>query len=192
MDWRTGQCPVPMSVQRRTSHSRKTEPRSAIIHRTVRCATGLSDVPAEQRLLAPTVDCKKRVTDEQCAQSQSRRARGAPDSEQYMFHGTPDCPVPQEDNLSNGRLSQNPNGWVMWRRTGQCPVAQRTVRCAYRQQPSPTAIWWLGSINTPQPPQLQAFKSSEVFIQIQELAHSLLDTNQKIKASPSPKFTPTT
>jgi hypothetical protein len=32
---------------------------------------------------------------------------------------TPDCPVPQEDNSANGRLLQNPNGWVMWWHTGQ-------------------------------------------------------------------------
>jgi hypothetical protein len=32
--------------------------RSAIIHRTVWCATGLSGAPAEQRLLHATVDCK--------------------------------------------------------------------------------------------------------------------------------------
>ena len=30
-----------------------------------------------------------------------------------------------------------------------CPVAHRTVRCAHRQQSSPTAIWWLRAINTP-------------------------------------------
>jgi hypothetical protein len=34
---------------------------SAIIHRTVRCTTGLSGVPAEQRLPAPTVVCKGTV-----------------------------------------------------------------------------------------------------------------------------------
>jgi hypothetical protein len=32
--------------------------RSAIIHRTVRCATRLSGAPAEQRLLRATVACK--------------------------------------------------------------------------------------------------------------------------------------
>jgi hypothetical protein len=31
----------------------------AIIHRTVRCATGLSDAPAEQRLTRATVDSAK-------------------------------------------------------------------------------------------------------------------------------------
>jgi hypothetical protein len=35
--------------------------RSAIIHRTVRCATGLSGVTAEQRLLRATVDYKSAV-----------------------------------------------------------------------------------------------------------------------------------
>jgi hypothetical protein len=29
-----------------------------------------------------------------------------------------------------------------------CPVAHRTVRCAHRQQPSPTATIWLVAINT--------------------------------------------
>jgi hypothetical protein len=59
------------------------------------------------------------------------------------------CLVPLEDNASNGQLLPNPNGWVTWRRTGQCPVAHWTVRCAHRQQPSPTACWWLRAINTP-------------------------------------------
>jgi hypothetical protein len=45
---------------------RKTEPRSAIIHRIVRCATGLSGVQAEQQLLTPTVNCKSRC-EQQCA-----------------------------------------------------------------------------------------------------------------------------
>jgi hypothetical protein len=61
----------------------------------------------------------------------------------------PDCPVPQGDKASNGQLLPNPNSWVTWRCTGQCPVAHRTVRCAHRQQPSPTACWWLRAINTP-------------------------------------------
>jgi hypothetical protein len=34
--------------------------RSAIIHRTVRCATGLSGEPTEQRLSVPTVDSDSR------------------------------------------------------------------------------------------------------------------------------------
>jgi hypothetical protein len=49
----------------------------AIIHRTVRCATGLSGETAEQRLPAQlTVDCGD-VTEEQCHdRSQSAEVRG--------------------------------------------------------------------------------------------------------------------
>jgi hypothetical protein len=65
--------------------------RSAIIHRTDRCATGLSGAPAEQRLLRATVDCKS------AGQSYSAQtvlvevravARGAPDSERYLSGAT--------------------------------------------------------------------------------------------------------
>jgi hypothetical protein len=37
----------------------KVEARFVIIHRTVRCITGLSGEPVEQWLPAPTVDCKR-------------------------------------------------------------------------------------------------------------------------------------
>jgi hypothetical protein len=129
-----------------------------VCHRTVRCASEATTTRSNGRL-------QKGMTDEQCAQSQSCRVRGALDSEQYLSSGTLDCPVPQEDKLSHGRLSQNPNSWVTWQRIGQCPVAHQTVWCAHRQQPSPMACWWLRAINTLQPPQLQASKSSKVFIQ---------------------------
>jgi hypothetical protein len=39
-----------------------------------------------------------------------RSIRGAQDSEQYLSSAAPDCPVPQEDKASNGRLDPNPNG----------------------------------------------------------------------------------
>jgi hypothetical protein len=99
-------CPVchrtmsgaPCSYKDKAATLGKIEPRSAIIHRTVRCVSGATATRSNGRL-------QKRVIDEQCTQSQSRRARGAPESEQYMSGGAPDCPVPQEDKLSNGRLS---------------------------------------------------------------------------------------
>jgi hypothetical protein len=56
-------------------------------------------------------------SEEQCAQSQNRRGRGAPDSEQDLSGVAPDCLVPQDDNGANGQLLQNPNDWVTWRRT---------------------------------------------------------------------------
>jgi hypothetical protein len=94
---------------------------SAIIHRSVGCASGATANSRNVRLQKP-------LTEEQCAQSQSRRVRGAPDSEQDLSGVAPDCPVPQEDNGANGRLLSNPNAWVTWRRTGQptVPVRWRT------------------------------------------------------------------
>jgi hypothetical protein len=51
--WRTGHCPVH---QARTLSNQPLsgfqQARSSIIHRTVRCGTGLSGEPAEQRLPA--------------------------------------------------------------------------------------------------------------------------------------------
>jgi hypothetical protein len=79
-------------------------------------------------------------------------------SEQQSQRGTglsgvaPDCPMPQGDKASNGRLASNPNGWVTWRRTGQGTVPVRwhqIVWCAHRQQPPQRLPKWLGAINTP-------------------------------------------
>jgi hypothetical protein len=119
--------------------------RSAIIHRTVWCATGLSGAPAKQRLFGATVDCKSagQSYSAQTVRAEVRAvARGAPDSEQCLSGAAPDCPVPLEDKASNGRQCPNPNGWVTW-------LAHRTVRCAHQLQPSPMAMWWLRAINTP-------------------------------------------
>jgi hypothetical protein len=107
---------------------------SAIIHRTVRCATGLSGAPAGQRLPARN--------------GRLYKVNSAIQMSEQMVRGALDCPVPHEDKASNGRPAPSPNGRMTWRRTGHCPVAHRTVRCAHRQQPSPTATIWLVAINT--------------------------------------------
>jgi hypothetical protein len=84
---------------------------------------------------------------------------------------------------SNG---QNPTtGWRGWR-TGQCPLAHRTVQCAMRQKPSPTVLLVVGAINTPQPPHFNACKFSALHL-IQELYHSIQDTTKEIKSSPKSK-----
>jgi hypothetical protein len=107
---------------------------SAIIHRTVWCATGLSGAPAEQRLSAYNGRlCKVNNT--------AAEVRAA-------VRGAPDCPVPHEDRASNGRPASGPNDRMTWRRTGHCPVAHQTVRCTLRQHTSPTARFWLVAINT--------------------------------------------
>jgi hypothetical protein len=74
--------------------------RSAIIHRTVRCATGLFGAPAEQRLASAMVDCNGRLPATvrgQLAQKSEQPPEGAPDSEQSLSGVAPDCPVPPED-----------------------------------------------------------------------------------------------
>jgi hypothetical protein len=118
---------------------------SAIIHRTVRCATG--QCPVHHR----TVLCTSGATTIYAQQStlMDEQYRGRSQSSGQRGTGlsgvSPDCPVPHEDRASNGRPAPRPNGRMTWRRTGHCPVAHRTVRCAHRQQPSPTATfgWWL-------------------------------------------------
>jgi hypothetical protein len=107
---------------------------SAIIHRTVRCSTGLSGVPAGQRLSARN--------------GRLRKVNNAIQMSEQKVRGAPDCPVPHEDKASNGQSAPSPNDRVTWRLTGHCPVAHQTVRCAHRQQPSPTATIWLVAINT--------------------------------------------
>jgi hypothetical protein len=90
---------------------------AAIIHRTVWCSTGLSDVPAGATATGPTVDCK--MNSEQCGlrtQSQSRRqkAHRTVNSTCPVHHRTVRWPSCQKLQRSN------PNGWVTW-------LAHRTV-----------------------------------------------------------------
>jgi hypothetical protein len=93
----TGQCPVHQGRSTQTIHLRVSGSRSAIIYRTVRWVTGLSGVPAEQRLLRNGRLQRTPAKALQCVDS-SRRVRaapeGAPDSEQCLSGATPDCPVP--------------------------------------------------------------------------------------------------
>jgi hypothetical protein len=110
---------------------------SAIIHRTCPVHTGLSSVPAEQRLSARNGRLCK-VSD---VRADGQRGTG-------LSGVAPDCPVLHEDKASNGRPAPNPKGKMTWRRTGHCPVAHQTVRCALRQQTSSTASFWMVAINT--------------------------------------------
>jgi hypothetical protein len=66
--------------------------RSAIIHRTVRCHTGLSGVPAEQRLLRAQRSTATAFNALQCAQRSEHARGGAPDSLQDLSGAPPDSP----------------------------------------------------------------------------------------------------
>jgi hypothetical protein len=101
---------------------------SAIIHRTVRCATGLSGVPAEQQLTRATVDCKSHWQ-----RNSACRVR-ATESEVHrtvnrtypVWHRTVWCRKRTKPPTVDRAL--DPNGWVTWRHTGQWigPVRWRT------------------------------------------------------------------
>jgi hypothetical protein len=114
---------------------------SAIINRTVRCASGVTAIPRQRS--SATLQWNATVRD--CARkSQSRRRRRT---------GQWTGPVRCTTGLSGGPVvrssnGQNPTaGWRGWH-IGQCPVAHQTVRCAIRQQPPPTVILVVGAINT--------------------------------------------
>jgi hypothetical protein len=103
-----------------------------------------SDCPVCQRSngYSATVDSngnlKSATVRGQFAESQSRRQKA---------HRTvnSDCPV-HHRTIWWPRLSElqrsNPNGWMTW-------LAHRTVWCAHRQQPSPTAVLVVGAIVIP-------------------------------------------
>jgi hypothetical protein len=123
----------PQTLHLRVSqaHLRYNSPDCPVRHRTVQCASGATATCAQWSTLTGTVQNSEH------GRSQSSWSEGAPD-----------CSVPHEDRASNGRPAPSPNSMMTWRRTGHCPVAHRTVRCAHRQQPSPTATIWLVAINT--------------------------------------------
>jgi hypothetical protein len=155
----------------------KTEARSAIIHRTVRCATGLSGEPAEQRLSTRKVNSNRWIVSWQKSEQEVRVA--------------PDCPVPQEDKAPMVESVLNPNSWVTWRCTGQgtVPVRWRTGLSGApiaRSLPNGYQSGWRYKY----PPTTTTF-SIQVFQRshsIQELVYSLQDTFPKIKPSPSLEF----
>jgi hypothetical protein len=130
----TGQCPVHQGPQLRTAHLwefwrplRYNSPDCPELHRTV------SGVPAEQRLLRTNGRLQNALNALQCAPGQSR---------DWWRTGQWIVPVrcttglsgAPQDRSSNG---QNPTAKWRGRRTGQCPVAHRTIRCAMRHQPPP-------------------------------------------------------
>ena len=123
----------------------------------------LSGVPAEQRLPA-----RQRSTAQINSVKQCRAEVRTQKSEVTKLSGVaPKYPVQQKDKELQRSTAQNPNGCtdvVHQTVNSDCPVRHRTLRCAHRQQTSPTTRKWLGAINTPQPPHSLASKHSEVFI----------------------------
>jgi hypothetical protein len=101
------------------------------------------------------------------------------DRVESLVRGAPDCSVPLEDKASNDQKLPNPNGWVTW-------LAHRTVSggasdCLVR--PSTTAIpngyVVVEGYKYPPTTTSPSIQVSSTSHSIQELVHSLLDTNQK-------------
>jgi hypothetical protein len=149
--------------------------RSAIIHQTVRCSTGLSGVPAEQWLLRANGRLQRAVNALQCAQKseQSQKAHRTVNSDCPVHHRTVRWPSYQKLQ----RLE--PNGRVTW-------LAHRTVRCAMRQQPPPTAPLVVGVINIPNHPPFMASKFSAFTPHTRAIAFNTRH-KQDIKSSPKSK-----
>jgi 2-polyprenyl-6-methoxyphenol hydroxylase-like FAD-dependent oxidoreductase len=128
---------------------------------------------------APTIVCEgiKSATVRACARrSQSRRYKAHRTVYRtcLVHHRTVRWPHKSELQRSN------PNGRVTW-------LAHRTVRCAMRQQPPPTATLVVGAINTPNHPPFIASK----FLAFKPHTRSIaFNTRHKTKRSnplPSPE-----
>jgi hypothetical protein len=127
---------------------------SAIIHRTVRCATGLSGEPAEQRLPARQPSTVQSYTGEQCHnRSQSAEVRG---------HRTVRCS--KTTSISNGQLLQTLTVAVTWRAPDRAQWLSGGAP-DYPMRPSSAAfangLEVVGGYKYPQPPHSLASKYSE-------------------------------
>jgi hypothetical protein len=105
--------------------------------------------------------------------------RGTPDSEQCLSSAAPDCLVPLEDKASKGQKLPNANGWVTW-------LAHRTVSCGAPDCPvrpstaaTPNGCLVVEGYKYPPTTTTPSIQVSSTSFSIQELVHSLLDTNQK-------------
>jgi hypothetical protein len=150
---------------------------SAIIHRTVRCSTGLSGVPAEQRLQRNgrlQRKPKKRYSARIVHAESEQAPEGALDSEQWLSGG-PGC------QSSNGRTLTV--GWHGWR-TGLsgAPIDS---------SPTPMVGLVVGAINTPNHHHFKVSKFSAIAFNTRALDFTPRH-NQEIKSSPKSKITPTT
>ena len=145
--WRTGLSGVPPDSVRCTREPDSklvtfgnSGSRSAIIHRTVLCSTGLSGAPAEQQLLRANGRLQRAVIALQCAQKseQSQKAHRTVYRTCLVHHLTiwwPKCQKLQRSE-SNGRVT-----WLA-HRTSMHPSFWWLGPCD--RSPHQRFFWWLG------------------------------------------------
>jgi hypothetical protein len=178
--WRTGLSGVPPDSVRCTreidselASFGNLGGRSAIIHRTVRCASGATTT-SRQRSSAMNIKC---ATVRACAQKLEQALEGAPDSLQDLSGAPPDCPVaPQVRAPTVG--TQRPGDVAG---APDCPVRHTTE------------VFTNGHIGGwgykyPQPPHIQDIQAFTTSHSIQEQYTTLQDTNQSLRSNQSPQF----
>jgi hypothetical protein len=155
--WRIGLSGVPLDSVRCTRDLEaelatfgKMGGRSAIIHRTVRCASGAT-ATSRQRSTATAFNALQCAPDSEHAQLVHRPVYRTC----LVHHRTAQRPHQSELQRSN------PNDRLTW-------LAHQTVRCAMRQQPSNGHFLVVGAINTPTTPHSIVSKFS-TFNTLQEL-----------------------
>jgi hypothetical protein len=154
--------------------------RSAIIHRTVQCNTGLSGVPVEQQLLCANGRLQRALNARLRAQRSEQRQKAHRTVYRTcpMHHRTVRWP-----HLSELQRSE-PNGLVTW-------LVHRTVSggapdCPMRHttEASPTVLLVVGAINTPNHPTLQCI---QVFsLQTSYKSYSIQYKTQIKRSNPLP------
>jgi hypothetical protein len=151
------------------------ESRSAIIHRTVRCATGATAIEHNGQLQRSPANVNNALT-VRVESEQRQKTHRTVNSACPVRHRTVRCPKMSE---LHGRNRQNPNGWVTW-------LAHRTVSggaldCPVRPSTDNLPNGWFGDWSYKYPPttttpSIQVFQTSH---SIQELVQSIQDTIQK-------------
>jgi hypothetical protein len=178
--WRTGLSSVPpdsvwctREINSKLATFGNLGSHSAIIHRTVRCAKRSNGRQHNGRVQRSADNSTLRELRAQKSE-QAQMAHQTVNRTCPVHHWTVRWPTCQKLQWSN------PNGWVTW-------LAHRIVRCARRQQSSPTTILVVGAINTPNHTlqDTQAFTTPH---SIQEQYTTLQDTNQSPRSNQSPQF----
>jgi hypothetical protein len=132
--WRTGLSSAPERNNSELLSLGNSGSRSAIIHRTVRCASGAT-ATSRQWSSAASIKCAP-------ARAEVRAApEGAPDSLQDLSGAPPDCPVaslvraPTVRTQRPGDVAGAPDS--VWWRTGLSGAP-------YDRSPHQWFFWWLG------------------------------------------------
>jgi hypothetical protein len=155
---------------------RNSRSRFAIIHRIVQCSTGLSDVPAEQRLLRANGRLQRAVNALQCAQKSELSQKA---------HRTVRWARRQKLQRSN------PNGRVTW-------LAHRTVSggapdCPVRHATAASTNGSFGGwgYKYPQPPTIHCIQVFSLQTSYKSYSIQYKTQTREIKSSPKSGITPT-